>query len=81
LNGCGIRGFLFGEREVARDRKDLRKLCERFASEPDPVKLRELIAQLGGVLQVEEEHRKDKSTVAESSTEKNQQSPTQNPDR
>jgi len=55
---------------VARDGKLLRELCERVAKEPDPVKLRVLIAQLSRVFEVEEEHCKD-CPVAESSVKTN----------
>jgi hypothetical protein len=66
---------------VPGDGKHLKELCGRVAKEQDPVKLRELIAELSRLLQVEEENQKSKSPVAGSTGEGNQRNPTQNPPR
>jgi len=58
------------------DSRELRELCARVVREQDPVKLRELIAELSLLLQADEESEKSESSAAENRSKKNRQNPT-----
>jgi len=58
------------------DGTDLRELCGRVAKEEDPVKLRQLIAELSQLLQTEGKRRESQVSTAESGSQKKLQNPT-----
>jgi hypothetical protein len=58
------------------DGTDLRELCGRVAKEEDPVKLRQLIAELSQLLQTEGKRRESQVPTAESGSQKKLQNPT-----
>ena len=54
------------------DSRELRELCARVAREQDPVKLRELIAELSLLLNADEKGENSESVPAENCSKKNQ---------